>query len=242
MTTPAHPSLPRLEAAGIDGWIIRLYDAIDEANIAPVQGLARACERALGDALIDLVPSYTTLLVVFDPLLISPWEARSVLARCLSAWPEQTSVGQGRLHELDTWYDLSVGPDLERVARHANLSVDDVIARHSAVEYRVFAIGFAPGFAFMGLLDPVLDCPRHATPRRSVPAGSVAITGRQTAAYPMATPGGWNLLGRTSARLFDRQREPFNLLRAGDRVRFVAVDREAFLAAGGDDTAMEESP
>ncbi len=241
MSGPGTRSLPRFEPAGIDGWIIRLFDEIDESNIGPVQSLAGTCEKVLGDALIDLVPSYTTLLVIFDPLRLAPWEARALLIQCVAESSGATDREQGALHTLETWYDPSVGPDLERVAQHANVTVDDVIARHSGLEYRVFAIGFAPGFAFMGLLDPVLECPRHDTPRRSVPAGSVAITGRQTAAYPMATPGGWNLLGRTATRLFDRERKPFNLLRAGDRVRFVAVDHDAFAAAGGDDTPMERS-
>src|SRR5699024_8193017 len=105
--------------------------------------------------------------------------------------------------------------------------------------YRVFALGFSPGFAFMGLVDPRLECGRLDTPRRWVPPNSVALAGRQTAAYPVATPGGWNLLGRTSARLFDRAREGFSLLRVGDQVRFVPVSQEQFEREGGDTTPAE---
>ena len=231
--------LPRLESAGLDGWLVRLFERIDEANLPWLTALSRRCEAAFGEALVDLVPSYTTLLVVFDPLRLSSEEARGRLSSLLMELAPDEAGAAGTLHELPTWYDPTVGPDLERVATHTGLTVEEVIACHSATEYRVFALGFAPGFAFMGLLDERLEVPRLDTPRRRVPAGSVAIAGRQTAAYPAVTPGGWNLLGRTSARLFDRDRDGFSLLKVGDRVRFVAVDRKAFEAEGGDSTAME---
>lgn len=234
---------PRIESAGLDGWLVRLFPTIDETNLAWLGALARRCEAAFGEALVDLVPSYTTLLVVFDPLRLSPEAARRRLAELLADLladpaPEQ-GVEAGEEHELPTWYDPSVGPDLERVAQHAEMSVEEVIECHAGQAYRVFALGFAPGFAFMGLLDRRLEVPRLQTPRQRVPVNSVAIAGRQTAAYPAVSPGGWNLLGRTSARLFDRDREGFSLLRVGDRVRFVPVDRATFERHGGDVTPME---
>jgi len=239
MSAPLAARLPRLEPAGLDGWMVRLFERIDEDNLAWITPLIRHCEAAFGDALVDLVPSYTTLLVVFDPLRLSPETARHRLQALLAALTPDVQTATGELRELPTWYDARVGPDLERVARHAGMSVDDVIACHAGTDYRVFALGFAPGFAFMGLLDERLAVPRLATPRPRVPAGSVAIAGGQTAAYPMVTPGGWNLLGRTAARLFDRDREGLSLLRVGDRVRFVPVDRATFERQGGDTTAVE---
>ncbi|WP_240454030.1 5-oxoprolinase subunit PxpB [Halomonas sp. NO4] len=234
--------LPRLESAGLDGWLVRLFARIDEANLPWLAALTRRCEAAFGDTLVDLVPSYTTLLVVFDPLQLSPDKARCRLVELLTDLaPDDEQAAAGEVHELPTWYDPSVGPDLERVAAHAGLSVEQVIDCHSQGVYRVFALGFVPGFAFMGLLDERLATPRLETPRRRVPLGSVAITGRQTAAYPMQTPGGWNLLGRTSARLFDRDREGFSLLQVGDRVRFVPVDRDTLQRQGGDVTPIEEA-
>ncbi|TDB05442.1 5-oxoprolinase subunit B family protein [Halomonas marinisediminis] len=237
---------PRIESAGLDGWLVRLFPTIEEANLAWLGALARRCETAFGEALIDLVPSYTTLLVVFDPLRLTPESARRRLADLLADLladpaPEQETEA-GELHELLTWYDPSVGPDLERVAQHANMSLEAVIDCHAGQTYRVFALGFAPGFAFMGLLDRRLEVPRLDTPRQRVPVNSVAIAGRQTAAYPAVSPGGWNLLGRTTARLFDRDREGFSLLRVGDRVRFVPVDRATFERHGGDATPMETRP
>lgn len=231
--------LPRLESAGLDGWMVRLFDTIDEANLPWLTALTRRCEADFGAALVDLVPSYTTLLVVFDPLRLAPEEARRRLERLLAGLAPDAAGEEGDVRELPTWYDASVGPDLPRVASRTGLSEAEVIACHSQAVYRVFALGFAPGYAFMGLLDARLEVPRLDTPRQRVPAGSVALAGRQTAAYPTVTPGGWNLIGRTSARLFDRDREGFSLLRVGDRVRFVPVDRATFEHQGGDPTPME---
>ncbi|WP_282040131.1 5-oxoprolinase subunit PxpB [Halomonas alimentaria] len=231
--------LPRIESAGLDGWMVRLFERIDEENLAWLGALARRCEAEFGAMLVDLVPSYTTLLVVFDPLRLSPASARQRLAALLADLEPETVAAGGEVRELPTWYDPSVGPDLERVARHAGMSVEVVIDCHAGREYRVFALGFAPGFAFMGLLDERLEVPRLDTPRQKVPVNSVAIAGRQTAAYPAVSPGGWNLLGRTAARLFDRDREGFSLLKVGDRVRFVPVDRATFERQGGDATPVE---
>lgn len=232
-------ALPRIEASGLDAWMLRLFDSIDEKNLAWLTALSQACEQELGSALVDLVPSYTTLLVVFDPLQLHPQEVRCRLAKLLQEVEPESQASLGTTHELPTWYDPQVGPDLERVAKLAELTLEELVALHSEKEYRVFALGFAPGFAFMGQVNPRLECPRLDTPRLRVPAGSVALTGRQTAAYPSVTPGGWNLIGRTPVRLFDLQRQGFSLLQVGDRVRFVPIDRDTFLAAGGDATPAE---
>lgn len=241
MSAPHH--LPRLEPAGIDGWMVRLFETIEENNLLWLTALTRDCEAAFGQALIDLVPSYTTLLVVFDPLQIGTWQARQALVDVLmKLTPDDDGADEGELHELPTWYDPSVGPDLSRVAERSAMTIDTVIDTHSQRDYRVFALGFAPGFAFMGLLDSRFHCPRLDTPRQKVPAGSVAIAGQQTAAYPVVTPGGWNLIGRTTAPLFDRRREGFSLLKVGDRVRFVGVDRQTFEREGGDTTPAETAP
>lgn len=232
--------LPRLEPAGLDGWMVRLFDAIDEANMPWLTALVRECETAFGDRLVDLVPSYTTLLVVFDPLRLSPGEARKRLVELLQRLQPDEEMADAPVKELPVWYDASVGPELSRLAELAGMSLEEVVACHSEHSYRVFALGFAPGFAFMGSVDPRLEAPRLETPRRRVPAGSVAVAGRQTAAYPAVTPGGWNLIGRTPAVLFDRDREGFSLLQVGDRVRFVPIERAEFERLGGDARPMEE--
>lgn len=234
------PGLPRLESAGLDGWMVRLFDAIDEANMPWLTALVSECETAFGDHLVDLVPSYTTLLVVFDPLRCAPDEARRRLVETLQRLQPDEEVANAPVKELPVWYDASVGPELPRLAQLAGMSQEEVVACHSERSYRVFALGFAPGFAFMGSVDARLEAPRLDTPRQRVPAGSVAVAGRQTAAYPAVTPGGWNLIGRTPAVLFDRDREGFSLLQVGDRVRFVPIDRAEFERLGGDTRPMEE--
>jgi KipI family sensor histidine kinase inhibitor len=230
---------PRLENAGLDAWLVRLFDDIDEANMNWIAALVKECERTFGKHLVDLVPSYTTLLVQFDPLRLDHGEARRLLQTLLATLTPLEDDPQATVKALPVWYDNSVGPDLARVERHTGLSTRRVIELHSGHTYRVFALGFAPGFAFMGTLPAELDIPRHASPRSRVPAGSVAIAGRQTAAYPRATPGGWNLLGRTPARLFDPASRSLSLLQVGDRVRFEPVSRAEFERLGGDTTPME---
>lgn len=228
---------PRLEVVALDSYMLRLFDAIDEANIPWLLATAQRLRAVFGDELLELVPSYTTLMLRFDPLRLEPLAIRERLFAALDGL--QPLAGENsREQVLPVWYDPSVGPDLARLARHTGLGVAEVIRRHSGRAYQVFALGFAPGFAFMGLVEPALATPRLATPRQRVAAGSVGIAERQTAAYPLASPGGWNLLGRTPARLFDRGRDGYSLLQPGDRVRFEAIDRAEFIRLGGDDTPM----
>ena len=154
--------------------------------------------------------------------------------------PELTLTQRlGQRHVLPVWYDLSVGPELSLLAARIGGPVSEVIRRHSEREYQVFALGFAPGFAFMGLVEEALAAPRLNTPRKRVAAGSVGIAERQTAAYPAQSPGGWNLIGRTPSALFDRNREGYSLMQPGDTVQFEAVSHAEFIRLGGDDTPQE---
>ncbi|MFJ4346753.1 5-oxoprolinase subunit PxpB [Pseudomonas sp. NPDC089401] len=221
---------PRIEVVAIDSLMVRLFDRIDEANMPWMLAASQRLSAAFGARLVDLVPSYTTLMVQFD---LPPGEARTLIARALEDLQPDTGSG-GRRHEIPVWYDASVGPELPLLAARSGLSEAEVVRLHSEREYPVFALGFAPGFGFMGLVDERLASPRLSTPRKRVAAGSVGIAERQTAAYPAVSPGGWNLIGRTPVRLFDREREGYSLLQPGDRVRFVAVSRDEFLALGGD--------
>jgi KipI family sensor histidine kinase inhibitor len=144
------------------------------------------------------------------------------------------STTAGREIVLPVYYSTESGADLEHLAEQAELSIADVIALHSGTEYRVYAIGFAPGFAYLGHVDPRIAAPRLPTPRQKVPRGSVAIADRQTAVYPAASPGGWNLIGNCPQRLFDPHAKPVMPVAVGDRVRFEAITRERFLARGGE--------
>lgn len=229
---------PRLEVVAVDCLMVRLFDEIAEANMPWMLAASERLRAVFAEHLIDLVPSYTTLMVHYDLLALGPAQARDLIDEALhDLSPDARSAGQ--CHVLAVWYDLSVGPELELLASRSGLTVAQVIRRHSEREYQVFALGFAPGFAFMGLVDEALAAPRLDTPRKRVAAGSVGIAERQTAAYPVVSPGGWNLIGRTPAKLFDRERDGYSLMQPGDTVRFTPVDHAEFIALGGDDTPLE---
>jgi KipI family sensor histidine kinase inhibitor len=229
---------PRIEVVAIDCLMVRLFDVIAEDNMPWMLAATRRLREGFGPALVDLVPSYTTLMVHYDLLALDPGQARALIDQALKELQPEPK-GSGQCHVLPVWYDLSVGPELTLLAQRSGLAVEEVIRRHSQHEYQVFALGFAPGFAFMGLVDEQLATPRLNTPRKRVAAGSVGIAERQTAAYPVVSPGGWNLIGRTPAKLFDRERDGYSLMQPGDTVRYEAVSHSEFIHLGGDDTPLE---
>lgn len=232
--------LPRLENAGLNAWLVRLFDTIDDNNLAAIMALSQQCAAAFGAALVDLTPSYTTLLVEFDIAQLSPAQAHCKLQGLLAGLAQTPPMAEGPIKELPVWYHASVGPDLPRLAQSKSCSAAQLIELHCSTLYQVFALGFAPGFAFMGSVHPLLEAPRLATPRARVYPGSVALAGRQTSAYPSLSPGGWNLIGRTPVTLFDRNREQMSYFQVGDRVRMVPINKQVFLRLGGDPTPQED--
>lgn len=219
-----------IRTAGENALIAYLGEAIDEAVLGRVQRFAAALAPRLGRELTDLIPAYHSLTLVYHPRRIS----RSALVRLLREIDlEDAPPPAGRLHELPVWYGAPGAPDLPRVAERAGLSEAEVVALHSNTAYRVYAIGFAPGFAYLGIVDPRLATPRLATPRLRVPAGAVGIADRQTAVYPLPSPGGWNLIGRCPLPLFDPRRTPPTPFAVGDRVRFRPIGEAEFRALGG---------
>lgn len=229
---------PRIEVVAIDCLMLRLFDEIAESNMPWMLAASERLRAVFADHLIDLVPSYTTLMVHYDGLALTPAEARALIGQAITDLRPGTQR-LGQRHVLPVWYDLSVGPELSLLAARIGCPVSEVIRRHSEREYQVFALGFAPGFAFMGLVEEALAAPRLNTPRKRVAAGSVGIAERQTAAYPAQSPGGWNLIGRTPSALFDRNREGYSLMQPGDTVQFEAVSHAEFIRLGGDDTPQE---
>ena len=228
----------RIESAAIDSLMVRLFDEIDEANMPWLMAAAAKLRQAFGVQLIDLVPSYTTLLLHYDVHALSEASAIALIQRSLSNL-QPLANETGALHAIPVWYHQSVGPELTTIAQRAGLSPEQVIEQHCSRDYPVFTLGFAPGFAYMGLVDEALASARLATPRQRVPKGSVGIAERQTAIYPLTSPGGWNLIGRCPLTLFSAERG--SLLQPGDRVRFVSIDHTEFIRLGGDDTVMEAS-
>ena len=216
----------RLEPAGAEALLLVLAEAPDAGLPLRIAVLAERIRLQLGELLTDLVPGWTTLLLHYDLLRTDHLQLAERLAPLLEAWlAEPQAPVAGRLHEIPVWY---AGEDLASVAQACGLSVAEVIELHSAGEYRVGAIGFAPGFAYLGELSERLALPRLATPRTGVPAGSLAIAERQTAIYPQASPGGWHLLGLCPWKLFDVRRTPPCPLALGDRVRFVSIDEARY--------------
>lgn len=172
----------------------------------------------------ETLPGMNNLTLTFDPVAI---DFEALTARVLAAWPRLSANAiEGRRVEIPVAYGGEHGPDLADVAAHTGLSADEVVRRHSAGEYVVYLLGFLPGFAFMGGLAPELATPRRTEPRTAVPARSVGIGGEQTGIYPLESPGGWQLIGRTPLALFDPEAESPTLLRPGDRVRFVVESIE----------------
>ncbi len=182
-------------------------------------------ERAPG-WMRELVPTYRSLLVHYDPYVIDFGAVEDFLAEIAGSMTTATRVSTRTtlVYELPTAYGGELGPDLDAVASNAGLSVADVIDIHSSTAYRVFMIGFSPGFPYLGGMDERIATPRLATPRTRVPAGSVGIAEAQTGVYPTASPGGWQLIGRTPVRLFDPERNPPSVLQPGHFVRFVPVE------------------
>ena len=212
-------SAPRILPAGEAAVAVEFGDGIDPRLNAQVQALDQALLSRPFAGFQEAVPTYRSLLVFFDPFRVESNEVAEHLLELARDLSDETPVA-APLKEVPTVYD---GEDLDAVAHNAGLSRSEVIALHSGSEYRVYMLGFSPGFAYMGMLPEAIATSRMATPRTRVPAGSVAIAGRQTAIYPSATPGGWNLIGRSSLRLFDARSSPPTFFLPGDRVRFVSV-------------------
>ncbi len=211
---------PRIAPLGDGALTITWSDAIDPDIEIAVRRSLSAIRGKFGDQ-VEVVPGYTTIAVHYQAADWTYPSLRDALTPVLSHPGETAESTIGRLVEIPVRYD---GRDLEFVAGQVGLSVGDIVARHTATEYRVALLGFVPGFAYLGPLNPALILPRRSTPRPRVPAGSVAIAGAQTGVYPADTPGGWHLIGRTTAVMFDPDRAPPALLAVGDRVRFVAED------------------
>ncbi len=206
----------RIVAFGERALLAELGEAFDEALVARARAVADAWEaQGHGPA----VPAYAAAVLRFDPLVLSPEAAEQAAREIVSRTPEVAALGEsGRTVEIPVRYD---GPDLADTAVRSSMSVDELVALHSGREYRAYFLGFLPGCAYCGRLDPRIVAPRLDRPRTRVAAGSVAIADGQTTVYPLASPGGWRIIGSTDLAMFDASSpDPFRL-RAGDRVRFV---------------------
>jgi KipI family sensor histidine kinase inhibitor len=206
---------------GDDALLVTFARSISWEVGVRVRAAARRIRELQLRSVIDVVPAYTSLAIYFDGSSAAFESMVDAIAPVLRSNDVLTEESTSSI-EVPVYYD---GPDLVEVAERTGLSVEEVIRRHSDRSYRAYATGFQPGFAYLGELDPALVLPRRAEPRLRVRAGSVAIAGLQTAVYPLETPGGWHLIGETPLRMFDAERTPPSLIRAGDIVRFVRARR-----------------
>ena len=239
-------SAPRFSEAGDRALVVEVGDSIDILTNDRVRSLMLAIEALDAPGIKDLVPSYRSLLIAYDP---TRTDHDSLVDIVTGADRELSSAGIDgpRVVTLPTFYGGDRGPDLAYVAEHAGVTEAEVVDLHSGVDYRVYMIGFAPGFPYLGGLSEKIATPRLDTPRVRIPAGSVGIAESQTGVYPSASPGGWRLIGRTPVRLFEPDRDPPSLVVAGDYIRFSALGSDAEYkavqsAVGSGDYALETTP
>ena len=228
---------------GDSALIVRVREQFDDApeeTLDEVLGVFQLLQRAAIPGVIELAPAYTSVAVFFDPVAVLKsndgangvfdelaTRIRSAIVPA-SRRRRRTGARAPRLVEIPVCYDPEFGCDLERVAEYTKLSTREIVEIHSRGEYRVACIGFVPGFTFLSGLPKNLATPRRDVPRKQIPPGSVGIGGAQTGIYPLRSPGGWNLIGRTPLKLFESSKNPPTLLHPGDRVRFRAITKEEF--------------
>ncbi|HVF34676.1 MAG TPA: 5-oxoprolinase subunit PxpB [Candidatus Saccharimonadia bacterium] len=228
-----------LEEIADCAWLVRFDGGLSRETNERVHAAARAMRAARLPGVVDIVPAYASIAVVFDEPSV---DSRDALAERVYELALESGPGRSlprRTVVVPAAYGGSEGPDLEELARRVGLSPDEVVRRHSAVGYTVGMLGFLPGFPYLIGLDPALHLARRDTPRAHVPAGSIGIGAAQTGIYPITSPGGWHLIGRTAAVLFDASRNPPTLLEPGDNLRFRAVDANVLASSAVEVTGGE---
>ncbi len=217
---------PRYLVAGEKALVVEFGSRIDPGTNARVQSLCRSLERDPIPGVVETIPTFRSLLVSYDPLQVSfdqlVSRIQTVETRLPEIWPARTPL------VIPIVYGGQFGPDIDFVARHNGISVEEVIRLHVSGDYVVYMIGFTPGFPYLGGLAKQIATPRLKVPRTLVPAGSVGIAGEQTGVYPVESPGGWQLIGRTPLKLYDRTRKNPVLLAPGDSARFERIDETKF--------------
>ncbi|WP_378478185.1 5-oxoprolinase subunit PxpB [Rhodoplanes azumiensis] len=221
MANATHKAEPRILTSGDTALVVEFGREVDRRVSALVLALTRRLEAQPIAGVIELVPTFRSLMVHYDPLVIAPADLSARLAA--SAAGLDAVEEPGRLWRLPACYDPAVAPDIAAVAAATGLTPSEIAALHSAETYHVYMLGYLPGFPYMGDTPAALRLPRRTDPRVKVPAGSIAIATAMTAVYGIESPGGWNLIGRTPALMWDLRREPPALLAAGDKVLFEPI-------------------
>jgi KipI family sensor histidine kinase inhibitor len=220
----------RFLPAGDSALVLEFGNEISEAINREIRFVTDALDRAKLAGVLDLTPTYRSILVNFDPLLTPASRITDFVTELLKNYTGSSEASGGEVIEIPVLYGGEAGPDLDFICEHTKLDEEEVIRRHSSVEYLVYMLGFTPGFAYLGGMPKELATPRLAKPRALIPAGSVGIAAAQTGIYPVESPGGWQLLGRTPLKVFNYERsEPF-LLSAGDYLKFAPISAREYAA------------
>lgn len=216
--------------------VLILFDqVINPDNFALVKNSMDVIEEALDDYIIDIIPSYASIHISFNLTKVSGMEFRKKLTLLLGNQQQFNEQNKStKIINIPVYYGPEVGFDIDFIAQRAQLNKDEVARIHSDKTYDVYAIGFTPGFAYLGCVDERISCPRKHTPRSIVPKGSLGIADLQTAIYPVASPGGWQIIGRTPLKLLDYTQESLTPFSTGDKVKFIPIDKSEFLRLGGE--------
>lgn len=219
----------RILPAGDCALVVEFGDRISEELNQKVQALNKELKAADLRGIVETVPTFRSLMVAYDPEIIGYGELKKILER-MPADAGEGGKRNAKIVEIPVCYGGEFGEDLADVAAHNGLTEEEVIKLHSGRDYPIYMLGFLPGFPYLGGMDERLCTPRLSSPRTKIPAGSVGIGGEQTGIYPLDSPGGWRLIGRTPLKLYDPDREEPVLYRAGDVIRFVPITREEYEA------------
>ena len=225
---------PRFLLTGDTSLSVEFGSEISEAINRRIRAFGLALEAAAIPGVTELVPTYRSMMIHYNPEVIG-YAALTARLTAVLGGLDQIALPPSQVLEIPVLYGGEAGPDLAFVAEHAGLTPEEVIARHTKPEYLIYMLGFTPGFPYLGGMDTRIAAPRLSSPRVRIPAGSVGIAGEQTGVYPIASPGGWQIIGRTPLKLFDPGRKQPFLLSAGQKVRFVPIDQAEYRRLGGSD-------
>lgn len=221
----------KIDIAGVDSVIITFCDSISKECFNTITKYTYALKNSSLLGIKSIIPSYTTILITYDIRIYSFFEIKEKL---LSIDIKNTQEQKSNIIDIKVFYDESVGFDLPILSKLHGLEIEEITQIHSNVIYDVYAIGFLPGFAYLGEVDKRICTKRLDTPRKNVPKGSVAIADNQSAIYPQNSPGGWNIIGRTTTKLFDKNLEQLCPIKVGDKIKFIPITKEEFLELGGE--------
>lgn len=221
-----------IKIASVDCVIIYFEEIISKETSQKVKSSYKILKDLNNSAFIEIIPSYNSIFIKYD---IFKYDFNSIKLFLKSSLADikEFENSDSSIINIDVYYDKEVGLDLEIVAKNANLSIDEVIKIHSSTIYDVYAIGFLPGFAYLASIDERIITPRLKTPRKKIPKGSVAIADNQTAVYPKDSPGGWNILGKTTFEFFDKNLDTLSPILIDSKIKFNPISKEEFISQGG---------